>query len=302
MLPTAVETSAATSTPPAPAVTSTAAVDQSGGEIAYVEDGNIWLLDLASGETRQLTGEGQSSSPAWSPDGQTLAFVRLYDGNPEIATMRADGSDLTRVTSTPADELYPAYSRDGALFFTRRAQADEAEIEVVRRDASGAETVVYTQPGGLCRAAHLSVGSETQVALSIGCGRGYNAFFIDLATSTTIDISQEYAPTSCVYQATWAHQQPRLAAITALDCSPQINTGISALNLAGAKPLMEEVFTNREIVAMDWSPDDRALVFARKGLEEDLAGLWIVPTTGGAREPRQVLKAGDEPAWRPAQR
>src|SRR5512146_1664361 len=34
----------------------------------------IWLLDVRSGETRQLTsGEKRDSSPRWSPDGRGLA-------------------------------------------------------------------------------------------------------------------------------------------------------------------------------------------------------------------------------------
>jgi hypothetical protein len=288
--------------PTTPIETATSAAE-SGGEIAYVKDANLWLLDLATNETRQLTSDGENSSPAWSPDGRTLAFMRIYDGNPEIVTMRADGSELTRVTNSSAEELFPVYAHDGTLFFTRRAQRDDAEIEVVKRDTAGIETVVYTQPGGLCRPTHLSVGSTAQVALSIGCGRGYNAFLIDPDTNTTIDISMEYAPTSCVYYATWASQQPRLAVITALDCSPQLNTGIAALNLAGQQPQIEELFSNREIGALTWAPNDQAIVFAKQSRSEpDLSGLWLLPLSGDAREPRQLIKEGTEPAWRPAAR
>jgi dipeptidyl aminopeptidase/acylaminoacyl peptidase len=293
-------TSTAVSTP-APAETATGSAEQHGGQIAYVKDDQIWLLDLATNESRQLTTEGQNSSPAWSPDGQTLAFMRIYGKNPEIVTMSADASQVTRLTDTPTFELVPAYGRDGALFFARKDQGDEADIQVIKRDAAGTESVVHTQPGGLCSPVHLSVGEANQVALSVNCGRGYNVFLIDVAAQKTTDISFEYAPTSCVYQGTWAHKAPRLAVITALDCSPQINTGISALNVEGAQPQMEEIITNREIQSMDWAPDDQAMIFARHGVEADLIGLWLLPLEGN-REPRQVLKEGAEPAWRPTQR
>jgi len=295
---TAVATSPAETT--AAAQTETAAADQTGDQIAYIKEGDIWLFDLTTGGTWQLTTEGENSDPAWSPDGQTLAFTRMYDGNPEIATIRADGTGLTRVTDNPANDLHPAYARDGTLFYARHQQGEETEIELIKRDAAGSETVVYTQPGGLCTPVHLSAADPTQLALSINCGRGYNAFALDLATNTTTDLSLDYAPTACVYQATWAHTQPQLALITAQDCSPQINTGIATLNLDDAQPALKELFTNREIWAIDWSRDDRALVFQKDSrTDPDVSGLWLLELNGDSAEPRQLTREGTSPVWRP---
>ena len=37
---------------------------------------NIWMLDVASGATRQLTFSTKSdSSPRWAPDGRSIAFL-----------------------------------------------------------------------------------------------------------------------------------------------------------------------------------------------------------------------------------
>ncbi|HEY0605375.1 MAG TPA: DPP IV N-terminal domain-containing protein [Herpetosiphonaceae bacterium] len=298
--PSAAPAETSTAETSAPAETETAAADDSGDQIAYVKENNIWLLDLASGGTWQLTTEGENSDPSWSPDGQTLAFTRMYDGNPEIATIRADGSGLTRITDNQANDLHPAYARDGTLFYARHQQGEETEIEVIKRDASGGETIVYTQPGGLCTPVHLSAAQETQIALSINCGRGYNAFVIDLAANTTTDLSLDYAPTACVYQATFAHTQPRLALITAQDCSPQINTGIATLDLGSAQTALDELFTNREIWALDWSADDQSLVFQKESRSDpDLSGLWLLSLTGDSAEPSQLTKEGTSPAWRP---
>jgi hypothetical protein len=41
-------------------------------------------------------------SPAWSPDGNKIAFVSERDGNPEIYVMNTDGSNQTRFTDTPS--------------------------------------------------------------------------------------------------------------------------------------------------------------------------------------------------------
>ncbi|MGE0556352.1 MAG: TolB family protein [Gemmatimonadales bacterium] len=53
------------------------------------------------------------SSPAWSPDGQTIAFESNREGEAAVYTIRRDGSGLTRLT--PAGELgeQPNWRPDG---------------------------------------------------------------------------------------------------------------------------------------------------------------------------------------------
>ena len=44
------------------------------GDIAFVEQGNIWLFDINTNQSRQLTNTGKSSNPVWSPDGKLLVY------------------------------------------------------------------------------------------------------------------------------------------------------------------------------------------------------------------------------------
>jgi len=52
---------------------------------------------------------GNSGSPAWSPDGQWIAYVAHQDGNREIYIMRSDGSEQTRLTWNDAADWSPAW-------------------------------------------------------------------------------------------------------------------------------------------------------------------------------------------------
>jgi dipeptidyl aminopeptidase/acylaminoacyl peptidase len=60
----------------------------------------IWLADLATGRTRQLTqGPGSDRSPRWSPDGKTLAFISTRQGGPQIWALALAGGEARKVTS-----------------------------------------------------------------------------------------------------------------------------------------------------------------------------------------------------------
>ena len=88
--------------------------------------------------------KGDVQTPAWSPDGQKLAFVSRRDGNSEIYVMNADGSAQENLTRQPASDSHPSWSRDGRqiLFVSRRD--GNAEIYVMNVDGSGLRNLTRT--------------------------------------------------------------------------------------------------------------------------------------------------------------
>lgn len=66
------------------------------GAMLYVKNGNLWLQ---SGSTaRQLTSSGQDSMPAWSPDGESVYFVRTV---PEEGRWPSGGQTRTYTLQVP---------------------------------------------------------------------------------------------------------------------------------------------------------------------------------------------------------
>ena len=57
---------------------------------------SIYIQDITTSEVRQLA---PGILPTWSPDGSALAFLSNSTGNPEIWTIRIDGTELQQVTS-----------------------------------------------------------------------------------------------------------------------------------------------------------------------------------------------------------
>src|SRR5580765_5756350 len=68
---------------------------------------NVWMVSTASGEAMQLTQSGHDSSPAWSPDGKTLAFLSSRDGNSQVYVLSLEGGEAHAIThlSTGADTV-----------------------------------------------------------------------------------------------------------------------------------------------------------------------------------------------------
>jgi Tol biopolymer transport system component len=66
----------------------------SASESSKVSAFHVFARDLPSGKPRQLTNaEGSDVAPVWSPDGGTLAFLRILEGKRECIVMPADGGD-----------------------------------------------------------------------------------------------------------------------------------------------------------------------------------------------------------------
>src|SRR5260370_6185310 len=78
-------------------------------------ESNIWMVPTAGGAPLQLTRGGHDSSPQWSPDGKTIAFLSSRDGGSQIYLLSTEGGEpapLTRL-STGADLV--KWSPDGKL-------------------------------------------------------------------------------------------------------------------------------------------------------------------------------------------
>ena len=60
---------------------------------------NVWIVSSASGEAMQVTQSGHDSSPAWSPDGKTLAFLSSRDGNSQVYLLSMEGGEAKKLTT-----------------------------------------------------------------------------------------------------------------------------------------------------------------------------------------------------------
>lgn len=108
--PTATVTRVDTIPPPMATVQMWSSIPQ--GQIAFVQDGGIWVIGVVGRGKQRLTKAGvKASTPAWSPNGTKLAYAVEENGTWQIWVARKDGTQPHRLTRNGG--YRPTWSPDG---------------------------------------------------------------------------------------------------------------------------------------------------------------------------------------------
>jgi Tol biopolymer transport system component len=98
------------------------------GRFAWSDASGIFVLDADGGQRTQIV-EGPVESPAWSPDGRSIAYVADADGNQRtldhaIRIVDVASGNTSSVTSgAGATDSFPVWSSDGAWIAFGRSPA-----------------------------------------------------------------------------------------------------------------------------------------------------------------------------------
>jgi len=107
----------------------------------------IRIAEVASGAVRALTGTPllADRSPAWSPDGATIAYASERSGWYELHLVGADGSGERQLSRAEADLSEPSWHPDGSRLVAIRCRRNRFDLVTV--DAVSGELAVVAEGG-----------------------------------------------------------------------------------------------------------------------------------------------------------
>lgn len=237
--------------------------------------------------------------PSWSPDGSTIAFIRLDSEGDDYAYYRRlfvvgpDGSGLSEVTPAEVGAGDPQWSPDGTrLLYTHsyhgRGGECSNEVTVMGADGTGLHTVL--KQGCEDRAGSWSPRGG-RMAFSTDSVDWWDAAAPQLAGVWTADLDGGHR--QLVAAGGWdpAWQPRALRSFERGSTAGHSTTGGRRLAIAATSARGWDVFTLRpdgtglrrltdlgDATGPSWSPDRRWIAFIRKGSE-----LWVMRSDGSGR-------------------
>jgi tricorn protease len=86
--------------------------------IVFVHANDLWLVGRDGGDALRLTSsEGAETDPAFSPDGNWIAFTGQYGGNSDVFLIPATGGEPRRLTWHPGGDVVQGWTPDGKILF-----------------------------------------------------------------------------------------------------------------------------------------------------------------------------------------
>ena len=280
---------------------------------------SVWLTDLKTGESKNLTREWRASSwePVWSPDGRRLAFYSDRTGEVGLWVWDLGTSSSKRVSNATTrfeDPLEPPqWTPDGSALIAVTASTDFALNQMQPSTA-----IPTTNSRSLEQ-------SAPQLTISV-YGEGTKQLLASSAGETTSQKPSKYIVSfnlksgnidrlAAGFQPLWFRLSPdgtKLAFTSRVEPNNKVALELLAdlvvIDLPGGSPrILARSIRTFDGVSFSWSPDSRLLAYTSSYFKKD-AGLsgecFLVATAGG--EPRNltppshpdfITTSGAVPVW-----
>lgn len=123
-----------------------------GNRLAFVrgvdnppDSNQIFYVDLITKKEYQVTNVTRTASawdPAWSPQGNRIAFTSNYIKGDRVFIINADGSGQVEIASNPQEwDHHPSWSPDGSQIVFASNRSGWQQIWLMKTDGSGVQNI-----------------------------------------------------------------------------------------------------------------------------------------------------------------
>lgn len=265
----------------------------------------VVILSFALGAALAAgTGPAEAAFPG--ANGR-IVFVSERDGNPDVYTMRSNGDDVRRLTSTkgPVENHYPSWSPDGRRIAFTRCESFNArgcDVFVMNADGSGQKNLTRTGRDDLA-------WSEVQPAWSPDGAR--IAYQRDAGLWTMKDdgsgkrrVARGYSQ----YAPAWSPRLPGGGSRIAFSSNDEpCHYLICTVDPEGRDPIKLTATEDLDGYAPSWSPDGGQIAFYSRAFGADDLGIYAANADGTGAVRRLTNAPGEgydeaydeDPAWSP---
>jgi len=119
-----------------------------GPTLTYAADhdgqNDLYIMDVDRGLIGSLTqGFGNSYTPAWSPDGERLAFASNRSGTMQIYML--DAGSLRQLTDEPGSNTFPTWSPDGTHIAFVSNRSGQHQIYVMNAEGGDLRQITHDE-------------------------------------------------------------------------------------------------------------------------------------------------------------
>ncbi len=247
-----------------------------------------------------ITEVTSASSPAWSPDGRTLAYLDVVNGQPQVFVRAVDASQSTAVAREAAASSMLLWAPDGSRLYFMPADGSIASVGAGGGEAQRVEGVAKAGAGdGFVGRAALTPDGQSLV-FARGRAGAVQLSTLDTRTSAVRPLTPTGLPAALtIVQAMSFSPDGRTLALFASTTAANQSRGIWLISWPDgmARHLLADAPYVAWGFSLAWMPDNRRIVMSGSPLHGGSARLLVLDT---AAETLTPLTAGKDSEGNPA--
>lgn len=262
-----------------------------GGKVYYESNQNLFALDVASGQTAQVTNFDPSGSSAAdfniSPNEDWIAYVYAKDGQFDIWAVAAKGGAPIRVSNDAAEDREPVWHPDGnrIIYSSNR----DGTFQICAAFLDGRKPLQLTFGERDCFVSDVSADGTK---ILYGASKEESDIWgVNTATGEESEITSEVG---CEFWPDVSPDSKKIAFQTIREPSQGAKINKSAILTRPVRAGGEQIQLAVDGMHASWSPDGGRVAFLRTS--GDIQNIWTVRASGGDEKQlttRDVLNSGN---------